>query len=201
MVDEKFLFDKDEYVLNYDQSISLLNIKDQKNVIWTVSNKPIGEISKNGKFIAKRIGTTTVKAKLGHETIQTKIIVEPYITSFSEPFTKFGVNKEHIKEVEKRNIIREGLSGIIYSGNGKILKEVYYIFYDKIYSSSLLIFNISQDKDMEEVITFYKERYTLSGMEEDVMLFENQQLDYLVALKKDAAYGYLAQYHPVKMPK
>lgn len=196
-----FQFEKEEYFLKYDQTVNLLTHRDQQGIIWTNSNKQVGELTKLGTFIAKKIGSTKIKAKLGSDIIETKITVEPYITSISEPYTKFGVKKEDVKKNENKPIIIEDITGIIYQGNNGLIKEIYYIFYNNIYSSSMLIFNINKENDLEDLLTFYKERYSISEKLNGEWYFENQHSDYLVAIRNDPNYGYYALYHSIKLPK
>lgn len=78
------------------KTLKVLNNKSKKKVTWKSKNTSIATISSKGKVKAKRIGNTTITAKVGIKKLKCKVSVKPIKTIKSSIILKLG-NKTTLK--------------------------------------------------------------------------------------------------------
>jgi len=167
---------------------------DASTYTWTSSDTLIGKVDKTGKFIARKIGETTVKGTLAGKVVESKVTVTPYITSFKEPYVEFGATTAVVKTKETRKLLSETATILAYQGeNAKILNVLYLLETGKL-SASALLFEESQSM-ADDVITFYSERYPRIGaVEENLVVFLNDEANKAIEVGVSEDLGFYAVY-------
>lgn len=165
--------------LKYDKEHQYVLMKgtekvDASTYTWKSSDTLVGKVDKTGKFIARKIGETTVTGTLAGKNVESKVTVTPYITSFKEPFQEFGATAGVVKTKETRKLLSETATILSYQGdNAKILSVRYLLDTGKM-TAAAIIFGGSQAM-ADEVVTFYSERYPRNGALDEAIIFFNDE--------------------------
>jgi len=155
----------------------------KKNLKWDSKNKFIGTINKDGLFTANHIGKTKIVASNENAKAEAEVHVIPQITGIPEPVTKFGEKREKIKESEKRKLILESLVALEYETQSENVETLYYLFgKDDKCIYAIVRFKDIDEKRLEDLLTFYNERYEYLGKNKDDYYFTDQRKKTLIAL-------------------
>ena len=130
-----------------------------------------------GRFVAKRIGATTVTYGGGKNKATAEVIIEPYHTLFEEPYLGFGASMGSVKSNEFRSAGQESSDYIWYHGENPDLFYVDYSF-DEAGLYAVFLDISSAGGMMDKLLVFYKERYDYLDRYENGWWFEdrNRQL-------------------------
>lgn len=72
----KIKISKTKTTLSVGDTITLKMTGTKKTVKWTTSNKKVATVSKKGKVVAKKVGSTKIKAKVSGKTYTCKVTVK-----------------------------------------------------------------------------------------------------------------------------
>jgi len=186
--------------LNYDKTHQYTLTKGTETVTgstfkWSSSDTLIGVVNQSGKFTARRIGTTTVKAisSDGKATLESRVTIDPYSTLCIEPFKDFKATQAAIKGKEKRTVVKEDTATIAYTGENAKIRGVQYFFTKNALQSSILLFTES-DPVLDEAVTFLSERYEFLGEENGIYYLSDGKV--VVGFLEDINLGIMAFYIP-----
>jgi len=186
--------------LKYDKEHQYVLMKgtekvDASTYTWKSSDTLVGKVDKTGKFIARKIGETTVTGTLAGKNVESKVTVTPYITSFKEPYQEYGATTAVVKTNETRKLRTETADFLAYEGeNAKVAGVVYSLTTGKM-TDALVAFQTTQAM-ADEVITFYEERYPRSAGLDSSVVFFNDAKNKAVEVGVDAKIGLFAYYVP-----
>lgn len=163
--------------INYDKTQQFYVKNGSVNVspsefTWKSSDDKRGSIDVNGILTAKKVGTFEISATKNGKVVTAKVMVEPYQKFFTEPILEFGKTKEEIKALEKRELVRETNSALAYKGENGDIKNVGYTF-DSNGKMITAIVLFPSPYNIDNVTTFYKERYLVLGSENGVVSMKN----------------------------
>jgi len=186
--------------LKYDKEHQYVLMKgtekvDASTYTWKSSDTLVGKVDKTGKFIARKIGETTVTGTLAGKNVESKVTVTPYITSFKEPFQEFGATTAVVKTKETRKLLAETADYLAYEGESAKITSVQYELVTGKMTYAVIFFQTTQ-AIANEVITFYLERYPRNGETEEGAVFFNDGKDKAVELGIHPDYGLFAFYSP-----
>lgn len=193
-----YTIDQAKISLNYDKTHQF-EVKQGSNIIagssltWTSSDQAIGTVSAHGFFTANKIGTTTITATNASGSASAEVIINPYSTLCKEPVLEFGATFANIKSKESRGLLEEVSAGLVYAGENTKIRAIMYLFDDnrKMTSAAILLAN-NPPAVIAEAGTFFSERYTYQGVEENIVIFTGTNL--IVAMSYDNTLGYVALY-------
>lgn len=185
--------------LNYDKDHQFSVLKGNENLSgsykWASSDPTVGTVSADGKFIARKIGSTVVSAKSGGEEFLSYITVSPYSTMLREPIFEFGQDKTTIKNNNIGLVEGETDDALVYSGNSGAVKRIFYLFeYENLVGVAVDFYDTDEVK--KEAATFFKERYPnvaqLADTQESVYINDGKNI--LVKFNTNESLGFYATY-------
>lgn len=122
---------------------------------------------------AKKVGKFQVTATKGGKSITADVTIEPYQNFFKEPLMLFGKTKADIKTSETRELVKEVSKSLVYEGENSYVSKIFYLFDDNgVMTSAIAMFPTGYDSN-DRVATFYKERYTVLGVENNIIALKN----------------------------
>jgi hypothetical protein len=170
------------------------NVIDFSTLTTSSSDEFVGTINNQGVFEANTIGETTIKIMGDGVNLTAKVTVTPIQNLFEEPITNFLFNKSQIKSAEKRNLLNETATGLLYDGENNLLEYVIYILTNQGYlSSSAMLFPLNSTLP-ERLAVFYAERYNIIGELDNYFYFANPRENYFVRIGMDEDLGLHALY-------
>lgn len=169
--------DQEAVSLNYDQTHQFKLTEGNTNVEssrvkWTSSDQAVGSIDAAGLFAAKRIGKTTITAVANGSTLTAEVTVVPYSELCKEPILDFGASISAVKGQEKRVLVEQSSTALMYKGENAKLLNVFYGFESTGLESSVLLFSPSEAV-VEESVKFLSERYEFAGESEGLFFFSD----------------------------
>lgn len=186
--------------LKYDQNHQFLIRKGSEgipgsNFKWDSSDDNVGTISTDGNFKARKIGGTTITAKLKDQIFTSQVIVSEYSSLFTEPGIQFGLDKATIKQTSRGLLAQESENLLIYNAFDNSLKWIIYIFEYNNLIGVVLDFDDSEAVQ-KEVKLFYKERYPVIATIKDTndSIYINDERDKAIHLTKNESLGFYASY-------
>lgn len=190
--------DQHEVSLNYDQTHQFKiseggTALDASKVTWTSSDIHVGTIDAAGLFTAHKIGTTTIKAVTNGSTLTSEVTVIPYSELCVEPITEFGISLATVKSREKRAMLEQTTTALLYKGENPKVLNVIYSFNASALESSILLFSPTSEV-VEESARFFAERYPFVGESEDIFFFEDAKTTLSVGYFPEL--GFVAVYFP-----
>ncbi|MEJ7558279.1 MAG: Ig-like domain-containing protein [Pedobacter sp.] len=190
--------DATELTLNYDKEHQFSvkqgnNDIDESTYVWKSSDVTIGTIETSGLFKGKRIGKTTVTATKDGKTLTSQITINPYSTLFTEPYIDFTFTKANVKSKETRTLATGGedATSLMYNGENTKISNIFYSFKNNLLEGSIVVFNTANIVP-QDFGTFYLERYTLVGDDDDTVYFAKGST--LVAIGETTGIGFTAIY-------
>ncbi|MBE9462435.1 Ig-like domain-containing protein [Dyadobacter subterraneus] len=191
--------DSDVVELKYNQSHQFV-IKKGNEILpgssfnWNSSDDNVGTISTDGNFKARKIGSSTITARLKDQTFKSRIIVSEYSSLVREPDFQFGQDKATTKLITNKFLTQESENVLIYNG-GPSLNRIIYIFeYDNLVG---VIMDFADTEAVEKEVTlFYKERYPIVASTENSndSIFINDERDKAIRLTRNESLGFYAAY-------
>lgn len=171
--------------LNYDGVYSFA-VSNADIVTWRSNDEFVGTINANGYFTAHHIGEAVITATLPNNVILSAVVtVEPYITNISEPIILFGASIDQVKALEDRFLAAETDRELTYTGRADLNElSVSYAFPLSTLSSSTIVFNGTAENVLENVNTFYRERYQLGEAQGNVLSFVSRDQDFSVSIDR-----------------
>ncbi|WP_159468018.1 Ig-like domain-containing protein [Dyadobacter sp. 3J3] len=163
---------------------------------WISSNEKVGKVDANGLFKARKIGETTITGTAYGKNVESKVTITPYVTLFTEPYIEFGALKETIKSKEKRKLLTETATGLLYEGSSITqTRAVLYVFTNqRLASAGILFENATSTVALSS--TFLKERYPDRATIDGKVYMLNDERTWGVVLTVDPSYGYMGVYLP-----
>ena len=195
----KATLNQQEVVLQYNQTFDFevkkgSSIVDFSTLATSSSDEFVGKTNNQGQFIANTIGETTIKILGEGINLTAKVTVNPIQQLFAEPVTNFTYDKMQIKSAEKRILLQETATGLVYNGENNNLEDVIYLFTPQGKLSAAALLFPSTSSLVEKTAVFYAERYNMIGSSENYYYFENPKLQYIVGIGVDADLGFHALY-------
>ena len=187
--------------LKYDKEHQYVLMKgtekvDASTYTWKSSDTLVGKVDKTGKFIARKIGETTVTGTLAGKNVESKVTVTPYITSFKEPFQEYGATTAVVKTKETRKLLAETADYMAYEGeNTKFIIGVIYSLLSGKMTDATVYFETTE-AIAKDVVTFHRERYPRAFQTEEGPIFFNDAKDKAVLIGVDPNDGLFAFYAP-----
>jgi hypothetical protein len=173
-----------------------IEVLDPWTLKWSSSDTLVGIINKYGQFISRKIGTTIIKGTLDGDTVESKITVSPYITSFKEPYLGFGADIATIKTNETRKFITQLNNSLSFEGdNSKIRSVLYFLDANSKMTSAGLFFEHSSTM-IYDVTTFLRERYPNYGPKDYLTVFHDDNNTIEIQITISADLGFHAIYLP-----
>lgn len=191
---ELYLFYDQEFQFEITKGGEPASIADYKGIS---SDTLIGYLDEDraGRFVAKRIGTTTVTYGSGKQQASSEVFIKPYQMLFEEPYLGFGASMDTVKANEFRSADNELADYIWYVGENNDLKYVDYAFNES--GMDAVFLHVNDGNSMKNnLLVFYKERYAYIGEYTNGWWFEDQekQLYVVVDYSDDASGGFLVTY-------
>lgn len=188
--------DQETLSLNYDQTHQFKLTEgnttvDARNVNWTSSDQSVGTIDGSGFFAAKKVGKTTISATANGSTLKSEVTVVPYSELCVEPVLDFGASFAAVKAKEKRIILQQTNTALMYKGENAKVQNVFYGFESGRLESSILLLT-PIEAVVEESVKFLSERYEFAGESEGLFFFANDQV--AVGLGVVQELGFVAVY-------
>lgn len=187
-----------EVTLKYDETFKFKVKKGDKDIdfgllTFSSSDELVGIMNNEGVFTAKKVGETTVKIMGEGVNLTAKVVVEPYQNFFIEPYQNFDGNISSIKKYEKRKLLNELSSGLIYEGENSDLKYVIYTIDKEVLSGSAAVFNPIRNV-MDKVATYYLERYEFLGIDGTALYFKDSKRKFAVIIDVNTSLGFHSLY-------
>lgn len=181
-----------EVKLKFDEDFKF-TLSSGAGAAWKSSDEFVGVVDNNGNFEAKHIGETIVSVNVNGKDVNAKVIVEPYITDITEPYLSYGATKATVKSFEKRSVIAETSTALLYRGQGSKENEVFYGFENGSLNGSILSFKTYADV-AKDLAKFYSERYTYVGDDDNVLYFQSKDKSYALGISVNTTFGLNATY-------
>lgn len=168
-----------------EQSQLKASIGNNEDYIWTSSNNFVGTISASGQFSAAHIGKTTITAKKNDLQTSVEILVSPTETFYPEPIIEMGANMAIIKAKEKRTLSSEGSDYLIYTDPSPVVRVgILYSFTEGLCTGIVVAFHPTS-ANATKVLTFYAERYSYLGGNDDLYVFNDHYQKSTIGLYPD----------------
>lgn len=179
-----------EVQLRYDGTFDF-SIRNVSDVEWSSSDAFVGTIGPDGKFQAHHIGETTITGKALGEFVTAQVVVEPIVVDVVEPYMEFGKTLPDVKNFEKRQLLHEAPTVLVYTEASEYTLGARYIFEGNLFNSVSLLWS---DARTEEGTTFYAERYELFGSSNNIRYYTDKSNSILISLTNDSVRGFVATY-------
>lgn len=135
------------------------NVTASEPSTWSVENKFIATVN-NGLITAQHVGNTTVTATANGQTSNCNVEVKAKYHTFTEPILEFGASKSTIKSKEKRGLLREEETSLLFKPDKSTIQSVAYIFENgKMETAGVFI----KTSSSLEATSFLIERYLVIG--------------------------------------
>ena len=189
--------------LKYDKQHQFVVTKgtevlDASTIKWNSSDTLVGKVDTKGNFKGRKIGTTTITGTINGKTVESKITITPYSSSFKEPYLGFGADISTVKSNETRKFIAELTSSLSFEGDNSKIRAVLYLLDTSKKMTSAGIFFENSSAMVTDVTTFYKERYPINGTKDGKVAFFNDENTVGVQLSVNADLGFNAIYLPYR---
>ena len=141
--------------------------------VWASNDNNVATVSTSGLVTGVRIGTTYITATLTRSNVLSKIkvTINPMYSMYIEPYTGFGANISTVKSFERRTLLNESATQLVYSGENSNVRGTAYTFSNgKLISCIALLANTT---DATTLLTnFLNERYKLIGISSPYYMYE-----------------------------
>lgn len=121
----KLFLDKSEISLYYEDEVRLMASDLERNVTWSSENEFVATVSGNGVVEGRHVGKTFIIASNGSETARCAVEVKPKYNTFVEPILDFGASKYEIKAKERRVLVSEDDTSLIYEDSKEGVHVIY----------------------------------------------------------------------------
>jgi hypothetical protein len=187
--------------LKYDKQHQFIVTKgtevlDGSTLKWSSSDTLVGKVDLKGNFKGRKIGTTTVTGTVNGKTVESKITITPYSTTFKEPYLGFGSDVATVKANETRKFITQLTSSLSFEGDNSKIRAVLYLLDANNKMTSAGIFFENSSAMVTDVTTFFKERYPIYGSQDGVAVFFDDKNTIGIQLSANANLGFNAIYLP-----
>ncbi len=191
-INPQYKLDTDKITMAYDDTHQFQVNSNDPNEVWKSSDETVGTVSSTGYFTAKKIGKSTVSVSGNGFNLSALVTIAPESNLCQEPFYLDGSSKSTVKSKENRALVSESETALLYTGENSKVRYVEYIFdTDEMTGAALLLQNTADV--VNESMTFFKERYTLIGAQNDVIFFTDNK-NTVIGLTIDDVLGYVAIY-------
>jgi hypothetical protein len=128
---------------------------------WKSDDETVGAVDEKGKFTARRVGETTVRAVSsdGETKIESKVTVTPYSLLYTEPVLLWGASQAQVKAGEKRKVFESTPYYLAFTGETTLVTKAEYYFSLDQRLSSANIYLGNTPEAYEEAVLYLKERY------------------------------------------
>lgn len=188
-----------EVNLHYDEKMQLSvvandEIVPSEKIIWESTDTRRGKIDESGLLTAAKVGDFGIIAFKDEVVLKADVSIIPYYDFFREPTIDFGITREEVMEYEERKILEETSTGLIFEESSTEVLMVGYLFDDDDrLKSSYAIFS-TENNNISKVTSFYTERYTILGMDDDVVFMEHLDYPVTIGMGVDLSLGFYVIY-------
>ena len=171
--EETFTIDQDEITLQHDGTIQL-NVSPAQTCTWSTDDNTIATVSQTGLVTGVLIGDTKVSAKSlsDNSTVSCIVHVTPRSTLYVEPYYIYGASISTIKSKEKRSLLSETSTGLIYEGENSNVVDIIYLF-DTSGLTGADVMLTNSTSVAAEAVTFIEERYTYLGVSDNIIFYQD----------------------------
>lgn len=170
--DDKVSLNKTSLSLNAKETSQL---EATEKAEWSSESEFVAKVDKNGLVTGNHVGKTFIVAKAGSGEAKCQVEVTPKYNTYVEPVLEFGSTKAAVKSKEKRELIEETDTYLLYDDlTSKAVNRVAYWFKDgKLLMTALSVYG----SYVEESANFLMERYQYIGNEDGGYFFINNDVD------------------------
>lgn len=159
-------FNTPQLDLHYDQQHQFTISEDAAGLdphtfSWSSEDQTVGTIEADGKFTARKVGKTIVRAVSadGKMSIAGNVTVTPYSLLFTEPVILWGASQTQVQTAEKRKALENTPYYLSFNGETSLIKKAEYYFSPDRKLSSANIFLENDSQTYQQAVLYLKERY------------------------------------------
>ena len=159
--------DKWEISLYYEDEIKLTA---SDKVTWGSEDEFVAKVSSSGVVEGCHVGKTFIVASNGAETVKCAVEVKPKYNTFVEPVLDFGASKADIKAKEKRELVTDNATSLLYKDSKDGIAIIYSFENGKMDACGVGLSYIYVD----DIVGFLFERYApATSYDDDMYCFVN----------------------------
>ena len=180
--------DNDSFSVN-PSSVSLnsldteqLTTDDGRIVTWSTSDDFVATVDDNGLLKAVHVGEASVTATDSKgATAVVSVTVEPKHNLYVEPCVKWGISKDVLKGIDKREIVTDDDDALLLEAGGSAMR-ILYTFKDGALNAAAVSVSLAYSSTLAE---FLFERYEYLGQYDDYFIFkDNKGLSVILSVTK-----------------
>jgi len=191
-------FDQDTFEIDYNQTYKLEYTSSGDGAITFKSDDvSIATVDNEGNVTGKLVGETTITVTQGDKSDQCKIVVNPTISIYTEPYVEYSCKPSTIKAKETRTLVSETVSEIIYSGENSNVKSVTYEMDSSVGMLAAIVI-LKSSVSLENAKAFLAQRYQLYDETSDVAEYVNGST--VISITSSLNIGIIITYEPLAIP-